>query len=379
MTARLFEMRLPAGDVSGIDIDYATSSGHTKLWSRDWLAHGYDGIRIIGAGRDATHMRPTWDDTTFRAVQHSGLVQMEELTIHCGAARGVFFGLQNTAKRPPDPKFQLLMLNGAKVIADPPRAGMNRSTKWGIFGYQSDVFLQDVELDCYFAAEHSSYWHGFSKRGLMWERVTMRASGAEGCKVRADSTETAPTPGAAITIIDSTFRNWYQTWSDRGGAGLVVQGGAADVSLDRCVFWGGGALPGVPSNARSHCVMISSEGLSYDTEGGTTGPGNGHVRLHACAMEGLSTVDWNNSILRVARNGGTQSAAKSVTVDSCGLWGALMLVQITDVPSGEVKILNCNTPALRNYCGHALGMNVNHEATFPTSVRKVPISEGIHR
>lgn len=40
---KLFEIRLPEGDVGGLDIDVQGTTGQQKLWSKDWLSKGFDG------------------------------------------------------------------------------------------------------------------------------------------------------------------------------------------------------------------------------------------------------------------------------------------------------------------------------------------------
>jgi len=54
-------------------------------------------------------------------------------------------------------------------------------------------------------------------------------------------------------------------------------------------------------------------------------------------------------------------------------------VQLSDIPTGRSAIRTCNTPAIRAYCQQRLGMDVTEEATYPTSVRRIPLSEGIIR
>jgi hypothetical protein len=377
MPERLFDVILPAGDVPGFDIDIPFGTGQRKFWSGDWLSKGYDGVRFIGAGVQHTHVYAAGHNGISILVdRHPGIVQLENLTLHAGYAKGVHFGIANRSVRPP-PRFKLRMV-GCHGIVPPPAVGQGR-TKWLLFGYNSDVELIDCELDATHASEHASYWHGFAKRGLLWERVKVIGSGAEGCKVRSDVAETAWVgKGVRVVVRNSEFKNWYQTWSDRGGAAIVMQGGAADIVVESCLFWGGGSLGSLPASSRSKCIMVSSEGDSYDILTGRVGVGfgNGFVVVKNSAMRGGPGQENYTTILRVGQNGGTQQAARGVLVENCGIWGQRMSLQFEKVPAGKIKVVGCNTPEIRSR-SEALGMDTTHEAGIPTSSRVIPVSEGI--
>ena len=371
------EIRLPAGDVPGLNIDIPFQTGSQKLWSSDWLSQGHEGVRFIGAGADKTHMRcQSFDGITLMADRHAGVVQLEGLTVHAGYAKGIHFGLANRSI-PPNPKFKLRLV-GCNGSVAPPAAGQGR-TKWLLFGYNSDVELLDCTLDATAASEHASYWHGFSKHGLSWNRVNVVGSGAEGCKVRSDVTETAWAGKAVkVKLTNCEFKDWYKPWSDRGGAAVVLQGAAADLFVDSCLFWGGPTDGPIPASSRSKCIMVSSEGDSYDMLTGrpNVGFGNGFVVVKNSAMRGGPGQENYTTILRVASNGGSQKAARGVLVEGCGMWGERMSVQIKDVPNGKTTLRGCNTSEIRER-SEALGMDTTFEAGIPTATRVIPVSEGI--
>jgi len=372
-TTQLYELRLPAGDVGGLDIDVQGNTGQQKLWSKDWLSKGYAGIRIIGAGVGVTHMRPNWNGWTLNVFQHPGVVQIENLTLHAGRNAATLIGYENKAHLPLFSKFQFRAVDMACVV-DPPTAEFGR-TKWAFFGNQSDLYMRNVTIDATLAFEHGSYWHGFAHKGALIDNVKFLGSGAEGFKVRSDKIETVKPAGKqTITLRDCTFKNWYQPWSSRGGAAVVLQGTAADILIERCVAYGGGVSGNISSNARSHAFMISSEPESHDA---APGFGNGHVIIKDSAAQGFSEFDWNNGLVRCASNGGTQQSAQSFTMTRCGMWGEKMQIQLGQIPKDKTIIEGCNTLAIRNYCGSKLGMDVNVEAIYPGSQRKIPISEGV--
>lgn len=385
----LFEIRLPEGNSGSINVGWY-KNGAPILDPQTWLSidanhdgtPDYDGVRFIGAGVTKTHIRCTsYDGCTLSVIRHAGIVEFKDLTFHAGYDRGSNFGEQNVS-RVLVPKFAVRMVNVRGVVDMPAtytdaQHPQGTRPKWLVFGYNCDFYFKDVVLDATQAVEHAYYEHGFAHDGVYAENLTITGSGSENFKVRSDTTETAwAGPQARIVLTGCTFRNWRQPWNWRGGAGIVIQGGAAHILIERCTFWPGVADGTSQWNERSHCIEIAAEGASYDQQTGAegTGYGNGIVIVRQCAMQGRSDVDWNNSILRVARNGGGQWAAKSVTLDRCGVWGPGVLVQIGQVPTGKTAIMDCNSQTLRDYC-RSIGMDVSREAMIATSTRRVPLSE----
>ncbi len=378
----LYEVRLSAGNHPSVNIGWS-DNGATKLDPATWLDDGDDddpepddfaGIRFTGAGVDKTFIRcSSWDGITVAVAQHAGIVEFRNLTIFAGYSKAVHFGL--ASRSPPIPGFKLRMIGCRGYVPQPTSHGR---TKWLLFGYNSDVELVDCTLDATNASEHASYWHGFASKGLSWTRVYVVGSGAEGCKVRTDATECAWAKGWEIRLESCDIRNWYQTWSDRGGAAVVIQGGAADVYANNCIFIAGGALEGLPASSRSKCFMVSSEANSFDTLTGAvgTGFGNGYVSVTNCAMGSGPGQENYTTIMRVGRNGGSQQAARGVQLKNSGAWGERMSVQLKDFPAGKGKIHGCNTPEFRARC-IALGINVSVEASYLYSDRVAPISEGV--
>lgn len=381
----LYEMRLPAGTHGSIAIGWSQNGAQLVLDPATWLDDGddadpepddYDGIRFVGAGADKTTIACTsWDGITIAVAQHRGLVEFQDLTVRAGYSRGIHFGLASRA--PPIPEFKLRMVR-CRGYVPPPTEGSGR-TKWLLFGWNSDVELVDCTLDAIHASEHASYWHGFAKYGLSWLRVTVVGSGAEQCKVRSDVTETAwAGRQVAVRLRSCSFTNWYQTWSDRGGAAVVLQGAAADLFVDSCIFIAGPALSSeVPASSRAKCVMVSSEGESFDMLTGRVGVGfgNGFVSVRNCAMFGGPGQEGFTTILRVGRNGGSQLAARGVDVAGCGIYGTRMNLQLKDVPAGKVRVAGCNTPSIKARAT-AIGIDTSVEASITLSDRILPVSAG---
>jgi hypothetical protein len=196
------------------------------------------------------------------------------------------------------------------------------------------------------------------------------AAGAECFKIRPDQSETVAVPGTVIIIKRCKFFDWHQEWSWRGGAGIVLQGGASDVLISQCLFIGGRYESATSHyNDRSHAIEIVAEANSWGAN-----YGNGHVWIKECAVKGKSLVDWNNSLVRVARNSGTQWAARSLLIERCGLYGPKMLVAVGQVPAGMSVVRGCNTPEIKQKLFGVFDTSV--EAMIPTATRMVPVSEG---
>lgn len=371
-------MRLPPGDVRGIDIDYAAGTGRTKLWSRDWLSQGYDGIRIIG---DRTHIRPVGDQTML-VGRHNGIVHLEGLTVHCGARQGIWFGLEGK-REPTLPKFKLVM-RGCEVVADMPPAGSENqhTTVWPLFGYESDLDLEDVTIFGERGAEHDIYWRGAAKTGMRLNRVRCEGSGSQGVKVRNTPTECKWIRGARIWITESTIKNWHQPWTWRGPGGLVVEGGGCDIIVQRTEFL---SKPG-PEHCRA--IMIDdAQGDFFDAATGAVGSGyaNGHILIERCGLSGGPGTPNLTPLLRVANNpqpgkpqGGSWASCKSLTIRECGLWGEKTQLQLGNVPIGKLKVERCNTPAIKEWCD-TRGYDTRYETVIPGQHTVQPVSGGLNR
>jgi hypothetical protein len=375
---RYFDVLLPEGDVGSISIDWITNNGATKYYPRDWA--GYDGIRFIGRGPEKTRIRCTsWDGITIAIKRYDGAVAFKDVTIEAGYSKAIHAGEQNLAKVI-RPNFAVVLENVVGVV--PPPAEGRARTKWFFFAYNCDDVWLNVRVNAKQAAEHAAYRHGFAQWGSLWEDCDV-SSGAEGAKCRPDESETAyHGPNAWVIQRRCHFHDWYQTWSDRGGAAVVGQNTTASYYADRCVFRGGGPLGNLTAWNRSKTTFFTSQARSYDILTGQVdkpgGFGNGWIILTQCAFSGGPGPSWYSPIIRVGRDGGAvMHAARGVLIDRCGIWGDHMSLQFDGTIPVEVR--GCNTEAIRRYCRDALGMDTRHEAVITTAQRAIPASEGWRR
>lgn len=370
------EVLLAAGDHRGFDIDYDSGTGNTKWMSDGWLAAGHKGIRVVGEGPEKTHIRPGHDGgsiwETIKVGRHNGVVWLENLTVHCGRTAGIQMGWADLL-RPVDPHFKLKLRN-VHIVTD----GNHINGRWGVFTYECDHDFEDVLFDTKDADEHSSYAHQFPKSGLRWNRVTVLSSGAEGCKVRNDPSETVWSPTAKIILNECEFRNWYQPWSSRGGGGVVLQGtGVPLIVLSKCLFV---APPQDASHTR--CLMIDDNGGNFwsaDNGVGSfqmAGYANGHVVVDRCAFQGGNGLESLSPMVRLGNIGkSSHKVAQSFTMTRSGLYGKNVQVQLGDLSEGSVEISNCNRPKNAEWMSN-IGLDVSEECYVALRDRTKPISEG---
>lgn len=355
----LFEVRLPAGDVLGFDVGVRADNGPRQYSPIDWLSQGYDGVRFIGQGKGITHIRPAlnvWTNITI--LQHNGIVQLEDLTLHNAPRSALQAGMGLYVTLPFFPKFKLVTRN-VELLCDVPG-------KWGFFTYECDRDDQDLEVWGAILREHPSYAHGFSKRGLLWDRVIVHDSGAEACKYRPDPREIRPIRNQHHFIIrNSEIAGWFQEHSHRGGAGTCIQGAGpfCDVLIEKTVYWGG------------HGVKCRS--IMIDDGWYTSGTATGSVILRNVGARGSSDrTDYGDTLIRVGPLNPGVSIAKSLTIEGSSLWGTNMAVQIGGVPTGKTIVRTSNTERLRDWA-NAQGMDTTFEAQIPRATRRVPVSEGL--
>ncbi len=339
----------------------------------------FDGIEVRGLGIGKTIVSEnSWDDLAVGIGRFSGTVRLTNMTVIGGLGKiaTLAAGGENKSKDLV-PSFRL-GLDHIELRAALPGADGKRTT-WGLSGYNVDVVATDCIFDFTFSTEHSAYLRGPSKYGWLLERCKFIGSGAEGWKTRSDSTETAYAgKDVWLVVRDCEFKNWGQPQSWRGGgAGIVVQGGATNILIERCVFRGGAPNAQFQANERSHCVMVSSEAVSYDIETGRQdqGYGNGWIIIRDNAMYGHSDFPWHNELVDIYQNSGPQWSCKGVLIKNNGLFGQGVIVSVSGVPSGKVKIAGNNTPAIKAYC-QSIGIDTTHEAGVHYGGKLQPVSKG---
>jgi len=364
-------IHLSPGDVAGFDI------GTRSPTNRQLYDPRPGGLLFVG---DNSFIRPYgWGSDTIHIERGSGPISFNGCTIQAsgatnGKGKGIHYGTSKEYGNAGIMEHDALILNGCHSFAPAPAPGRQHSAVWGVMTYNTDIHLEDCTFDYFFSAEHTGYSHGFAKYGLAIKRCQFQASGGEGWKVATRPEEVWFAPEAEISVSGSEFRNWYQPWSWRGGAGLVLQGsGARKISLDDVGFFGG-------DGQRSKCLMIDDGGQRYyDHEGVVRGPGaaNGHVDINRCGFNGVGT-EWYTSIVKVDTidrfNPVDHKNALSFKMRGSGVYGERTFLNVNGVDTVSVK--GCNTPAIKRY-GDAHGFNTLHETQLKIEQQPlVPVSQG---
>lgn len=383
---RLFDVRLPAGEVSGFDVMF--NGSHAQRYSA--LPKGYTGWRFIGEGPGVTHVRDPDSlrhDSTIFVGPFNGTVELVGMTVHNGQLKGIHAGLATkqwnanandyVVARQVQPKFTLSTVD-VEVIADAPWVGVNGRPAWGVFTYQCDVRHKRLIGRWKQGRQHLAYEHGYASLGSNWNSCVIESAAGEDSKVRPDNQEILWVDGALIERIGCKFGDWAQTWSDFGGGGFVGQGTGEDMYFKRCQFWGG-------ANQRGRCLMIDDGGVRFDgkpdfysaSDGAMGGKfANGFIVIEECSFQAGPGPDWYAAMMRIGNLHNSaqypRQVARGVRIENCGVWGLNMLGQFSDSP---ILIRGCNTPAIREYCA-SIGMDTTHEATIAGPGQLVPFSHG---
>lgn len=383
----LKEIRLPAGQIKGINLGWWSNGAQININPSSWLSTHPDGVRLVGAGAARTVVR--WapgNGNALSVIRHNGVVQLEGVTLVSGTNAAVQFGEQNLdgdrrtdgsliygTQRITCPKFALRLYD-SHVLAPPPSELGGIRAKWGLFSYQSDEHVRDVVIDLTEALEHD-YRHGAAFRGRAWQRVRVLGAGSECIKERPDASETAWAGPNVWTILQHVVaKQWGQPHGNysRGG-GVVLQNAGTHVLIEDSALIG--------RDAHSGCVMISAEGNAYDMDTGRLGNGfaHGFIVIRRCGLTGSQTAGfWNNEVVSVYRNAGTHQASKGFILEHSAAYGQNSILKLASAPAGTVFVRESNRPEDRQRA-ESIGINTTYETTIPTSARLVPVSEGYSR
>lgn len=381
---------LPAGDVGTIDIDYNGDQTVTKLSSAQWLNKGKRGVILRGKGVEgpnATHLRPTgYNRVALSVGPQSGHVILQGVRAHVGW-KAVYFGGGSHSI----PMGQRFVMDNCYIDGQDPEANDGQRGKWGTHLYNVDLHAKNTVWNCPATSEHPNYEHGSAGIGTLIEDCEVMAAGAEGLKKRTarwlNEPGNDPECGWAgrdqVYIVKRTqIRNWFQEWSDRGGAGIVLQGSNSHVWIELVEL--NPAKTGhenASAALRAYAIAISSEN-EYTMDGGwnVEGDAQGFVTIKNSAMcsYGRGNSDYTNKIVRVASTAPKQRVCQALVIDGCGIFGENMHVELEQRTAGKyqfpILINGNNSDRVREYCKDKLGMAVDHEAQILKGGKK-PLSQ----
>lgn len=372
----LFEIELAAGDMHGFDINFPGWTGNvTKYNAGMWLDKGYDGVHFIcKTGRTRIIPRASHN---IMVGPHNGIVKLSNVDIGSNSIFGngsaIHFG---TVPQPYYENFKLI-LDNFSVFSD---LNLGPRGVWGVFSWQADVMMTNGVFNLANLNEHGFYAHGFAKQGVYVDNLTVNGAGAECLKFTARPGEVDFVPNVWAYVRNSTFKNWYQPHSWRGGAGFVSQASTCNILIEDCYYYGNET-----DYNRSKCIMIDGNaGGDYNVFDGSigSGPSTGHVIVRRTSLSGAQGPSWFAPIMRIGNNSGNPQphCAKSLLMDTCGVYGKNRQIQVHgqfgDSFKGRGVIRNCNTPWIRDFL-FGRGVNVEHESMIDKPGGFVPVSQGL--
>lgn len=368
---RLFEIRLPEGDIPGFDITSGRwENGARRYDPATWLSQGYDGVRFIGAGPGRTRIIPApgiWKNITID--QHPGVTRLEGVSVHGRGLAAIYAGPIRRGRV----KGFTLELEDFELIAEEPTAADPGRVAWGAFTYQCNLVIRNGVVWWGPAREHAFYQHGYADgRGGLFDGIDFRECAAECIKARFDPREIEwAGPLAALRVSDCRFFDWYRPHSSRGGAGITAQGLGGHLAIEGNEFW-------APASS-TRCVMVD-DGLNtgaprfYSATNGAPGTGfaTGHVVIRRNLFVAGPGTENLSPVIRVGNLAdGDHSVCQSLALEENAVYGRRLQVQLSDIPA--LRVRGNNSPAARAYAAMR-GVDVSQEALVPTRDRAIPLS-----
>lgn len=221
-------------------------------------------------------------------------IRFERIVFYGGARSCVFLGIDSAGTS------ELRPLH-AEFIDCEFRDAPRKFTLWGLHTYQTSLRFERCVWELEESREHGIYIRGLAappgteddefKLAALFESCEFRAVGAEGIKItwRPDSLAnpggkhasqgTPYVPGCVVAILNTRIQNYAQPHSWRGGAGIVIQGGACTVFVSGCVV--GPSAVQVNSGKRSKpaIAMDAPPGGEWYGRDGRASAGKGNREL----------------------------------------------------------------------------------------------------
>ena len=368
----LLPIHLPPGRFPGAALAHV---GWTGLQEHDawWLSAGYDGLALIGHP-SGTHVMPSdSSDACLVVSHHARHVRFEGLIFHAGRQMVAMLGSLSSnapSKRSLRCEFQGCVFTDE----DRPDYADSKRAKWGLQSYQADLVFEGCTWSLPSISEHGLYCHGFSKEGVLVDRCTVEAVGAEGLKFTARPAAqyyppevppgkhaaidgVHPARGASIVIKQSVIEGYAR---EGWGGGVVVQGSGANVAIKQS---------SITSNTDRPAFAMDAGGIEHFSPHGVAGkgPGNGYLALSNSVFvaHGPEHVPGGVNVLRAV-------SARGVNIRWCGVWGPGTRAELRE--TGPAQIQGCNTPELAEQAAHREIETAGDPLVLPAGV---PFSEGL--
>lgn len=357
----LYPIKLPYGDVLGIDIEHDSKSGNAQRYD---VPAGYDGIHLIGKGEGQTFVRGPYNSI---ATRHSvGVLRLSDVSVAEGKSTAVFCGVHSANSTVPRPM---------ELHADSCEIGLGQQGRWVVFVNQCDVALDGVTGKGWPLGEHWCYIHQVGKRGARFRNVTVQGANTEIIKgtgrprrmyykdpseapvKHADTDGYHPVSesfdqGPTYELEDCNLYDFGL--GGYGGGGVVMQGIGGHLRMRRCVVTQSDAV----TNGRGGPVMVDDSGqhehLGQDPDDPTKWaasepPAVQSVDLESCIFSAQPGKSWLTPMFRVGTltPGNTEEVLRKLVIRACGFYGVDSTLAISACP--DVTIENCNTPEVNEY------------------------------
>lgn len=354
MALNLFEHRLMAGTISGLDVDYDQWTGNKNKFV---TPPGYDGIRFIGEGMDQTIIAGPENSLT---IGHGGQHVFEGLTVEEGRSRGVFAGI-NCANQPTHV--------GGSATFRGCRIGIGKKGRWAGFSNAFDLDLEDVVLEGWKYGEHAWYHHQVWKQGVHWRRVKCLGAHTEICKLtgrpgpmyyedpylaaraghaqpgsqKQDWYHPVGTPSKLPTLLLEDCELLNHGLNGTGGAAVTAQGWQGHVRMRRVITT---QAPGNQVGLALGFDDSGVEGFGQAPDGSDrlvagAAPRIGDIDIEACGFYVQPGPAWLSPMINFSNlQGDTWPLARSFRMVACAVYGENRYVSVRGVEKVEIQYIN---------------------------------------
>lgn len=358
-----------------------STPSNIKFEPSSWAGHS--GLHFKGTDPLVrTKMQSTGYHTTVALGRNSGFIIFENIEFQTAIADGKRIHVWAGVDAPNKPDFvqaTAMFVNCSWTCPDIPSG---KYGVWGLFTDQFDIILIDCEFHTQKLYEHAMYWHAFGQLGAYLNGVEVFASGAIGAQLTArpgpmyytDPAKLAkakhalpgpeedwfhPTTGAFVYMKDCTFRDWFQSWSWRGGAGAALQGAGVSMLFEDCRWLDF-------DDHSSPAVGMTNSGVEHFDPLGVAGdePSMGDMIFRRCFLYAgpNGNANWPPLVDMSAQGTLSPTIARSVTFEDCGLYGNRRRVTLRQVLNDDITVVGCNTPAIEAEASLVWGMDTTYEA-----------------
>lgn len=381
-------VKLPYGDINGIDISHNSKSGNARRYD---VPAGYDGLHLIGKGAGQTFIRGPYNSII--ATHDVGILRISDMSVEEGVSTAVFCGA-HSANAP--------ARRAMEFHADSCELGLANQGRWVLFVNQCDIRLNGVDGKGWENGEHFMYPHQVGTKGVSWKFVKVQGANTEIAKGTGrprrmfykDPSE-APAHHADEDgywpVSDSFNEGPTYEFEDcelldfgtggYGGGGVVMQGMGGHLRMRRCLVT---QSPNV-TTGRGGTVMVDDSGRHEhfgqdpddpDKWAASEPPAVQSVDISECIFSAQDGPAWLSPMFRVGTltQGNTEEVLRKLRVSASGFYGSNRTLAISACPDAVLE--NLNHPSVTEYAKQ-LGIDTSGSPLIHPWMQKLrPIAQG---